>query len=1200
MKIPFTSIMALEDSFENLLDVDLDTEDYELYFKNRSFYEEISRSISKKHGFFEDISEYIERFSFSGDTDGILRIMNKEFIVRTLNAKNHIEHTCRLLIDGKTVWYRFRIVYKNLEKKNIIVGIFKAEKEIEKAADYGGAFLIDCERNIRRTVFDTLSGAEKYDDSENYSDLISQYINNCVSEADREKMRKETSMEQMHSRAENENDYKVEYRDITTGMQRFFEMRIIKISDCEVMQCFKENEEEIIDKLIFDTLKNEYFAIFCVDIDLDVAQVVKKSPWYYIGEEGEFRQFSPIARKFGSEFEGETKVFFNNIGDRDYIRKRFKDEDKATYIYKSRFVNSIKWVCVTGLVIKRHINGDPAILALTFGMADVFETARQEMRIRLAEDMQMISGIAGEYHALYYVNIAENSFKVYSFEEERFPEIQKMLEESKHPIEVLRAYGKSGLVHPDDRHFFEEITFENIMQRLFHKKKFTIRYRQKFSDAFLWMEMDVIKFEEKDEHPNAIAIGFSEKDEEIRSEEVLNTCLSVLGMEISPKKAIDILLSTIGEFYGAERCYIFRFKYNEETFCNTFEWVKKGIEPMINLLQNIPIKEAEGWISEFKKKGAIMLDSMDSEHNTEEGKEILEMQGIESLLAVPIVNDDEIKGFIGVDNPSRAQNNIFILKTMANVVYSEILKNKENDEEHITLGKLSDAFVSVYYVDLSIDYITTRKIAEEYKEEYGKTEHYSVSMGGYVREKIAERDRERCIKMTDPAYILETFKTKDRFSIDMTDIMLGYERNFVFDYIKVNEEGTKFVICCRDVTDALKKEREQALILEKARDIADAANKSKTRFLFNMSHDIRTPLNAIMGFTQMAQKYMNDKERLAEYLRKIDMSSSQLLGLVNQVLEMARIESGKITVEEEPINVRREYNEMVTVFAAQAQKNGQEFICALEDIKHDDILADRARMSSITLNIAGNALKYTPKGGKIVFLLKETKPRKEGCATFVFSVEDTGIGMSSEYMEVLFEPFSREKNTTVSKIQGTGLGLSIVKSLVDLLDGEIKVESTPGKGTRFDIIIDFKINTEVCEPGKNIEAQPISMEGKKILLVEDNEMNREIAVDLLCERGIIVEEAGDGTEAISLIRQKGMYYFDCILMDIQMPLMNGFEATRIIREMCDGRHIPIIALSANAFSEDREKSIEAGMDDHISKPIDVKELFCVLEKYMDK
>ena len=388
--------------------------------------------------------------------------------------------------------------------------------------------------------------------------------------------------------------------------------------------------------------------------------------------------------------------------------------------------------------------------------------------------------------------------------------------------------------------------------------------------------------------------------------------------------------------------------------------------------------------------------------------------------------------------------------------------------------------------------------------------------------------------------------------------------------------------------------------MKAAKDEAEAANQAKTRFLNSMSHDIRTPMNAIIGYTAMAKKHtINPK--VDDYLSKIDLSGKQLLSLVNQVLEMSRIESGKVTLSQEPVNLIKLAKELETVVASDMDAKGISYSLNTDKIEHADVLTDASRINQIVVNIVGNAVKYTPEGGHIDCTIEERSCEKEGCGLYVTRITDTGIGMSEEYLSHIFEEFTREKTSTVSNIQGTGLGMSIVKKLIDLMDATIDVQSKVGEGTAVTISVPMKWNTSsgnADADNRNLGGK--SLEGMRILLVEDNEMNREIATEILVDEGAAVDTAEDGDIAVDMVRKAlesgNSGYYDAVLMDIQMPRMDGYEATKAIRALPS--IVPIIALSANAFEEDRLKSLEAGMDEHVAKPIDIPKLKATLAKYI--
>lgn len=396
-----------------------------------------------------------------------------------------------------------------------------------------------------------------------------------------------------------------------------------------------------------------------------------------------------------------------------------------------------------------------------------------------------------------------------------------------------------------------------------------------------------------------------------------------------------------------------------------------------------------------------------------------------------------------------------------------------------------------------------------------------------------------------------------------------------------------------------RKQREKLYTEEirKSAEKARKANEAKTRFLFNMSHDIRTPMNAIVGFSGLLEKSLHDEKKSFGYIKKIRVSSDILLTIINQVLEMARIESGKITLNPESVNIREMVEAMNTVFESSLTKKSLEYQCSL-NVVHDQILCDKTKMEEIILNVVSNSIKYTNPHGKITVSIDELDSEDEKNANYKVVVEDNGIGMSQDYLPHIFEEFSREHTSTETRVAGTGLGLPIVKSLVDRMGGTIGVESEEGKGTRFIMKFSFPVSLEnqVREKEKqNIPDITEKLEGKRILLAEDNELNAEIAETVLEETGIKVKHVEDGIQCIEELKKMPEKYYDVILMDVQMPNMDGYTATQRIRDLDDSRaEIPIIAMTANAYDEDRRKAQEAGMDGFLAKPLDVDEMMRLL------
>ena len=393
------------------------------------------------------------------------------------------------------------------------------------------------------------------------------------------------------------------------------------------------------------------------------------------------------------------------------------------------------------------------------------------------------------------------------------------------------------------------------------------------------------------------------------------------------------------------------------------------------------------------------------------------------------------------------------------------------------------------------------------------------------------------------------------------------------------------------------KEAVYAKQIEKVATEAQHANQAKTRFLFNMSHDIRTPMNAIIGYTQLLENNLDNKKQALDYILKLKSSSTILLSLINYILEMTQIESGKLDLKKEIGDLDDLVKNINVVVEPLIKEKKLHYSYHLE-IKHHHIICDKTKLREIVLNILSNAIKYTPEGGNVELLIQEIS-FENNKVKYHFIIIDNGIGMKEDFLPHIFEEFAREKTSTESKVPGVGLGLPIVKSLIDMMNGTIQVESKLNKGTKFTVELSFLTSLQV-ENVNERNTSTLDFSGKHILLVEDNELNAEIGIELLNTFKVIIDLAKNGEECIKILEKMPEGYYDLILMDIQMPIMDGYEATKIIRSFNNkNAQIPIIAMTANAFEEDRKHALQLGMNEHLAKPVDIEKLKDVLTKYFN-
>ena len=566
-------------------------------------------------------------------------------------------------------------------------------------------------------------------------------------------------------------------------------------------------------------------------------------------------------------------------------------------------------------------------------------------------------------------------------------------------------------------------------------------------------------------------------------------------------------------------------------------------------------------------------------------------------------------------NDKGEPNNIMVFTTdiTDNILEEQRLKNElmisnENLEKEMMLLR---SFKNIYFLSVYGDLKTNRIHIIEADETFGKlceendynlTTIYKTSIEKYISLDFKEKIND----FLDPATFLERFMDTDLLTIDYTSVSGRWNRMHL---IKVNSDDSGRavnVICAVQDIDEIKKSefQYQTALIESAR-AAEKANQAKTEFLSQMSHDIRTPLNAIIGFSTIMLGDSGDPAQVENYTKKILSSGKQLLLLINDVLDMSKIESGKIDLSAKPFSLFDMLCSVKEVIKTIADAKHQDFKMVIEEMEHDSFNADESRINQILINLLNNSVKYTPVGGSITLSVSSEHGNTDKYDRITFIVEDTGYGMSKSFLEEAFKPFSREQRSDTISVQGTGLGLSITKNLVDLMSGTIDVVSEEGKGSRFTVIIPMKVSETLAEKKEETnENSENVLKGLNILVAEDNPLNSEIMTQIMKINGASVVIAPNGQEAVNTFKSNKEGTFDLILMDIQMPVMNGYEAARAIRALSndnrpDASSIPIIAVTANAFTDDIREALLSGMNAHISKPINVNAMKSTVSKVLD-
>lgn len=804
------------------------------------------------------------------------------------------------------------------------------------------------------------------------------------------------------------------------------------------------------------------------------------------------------------------------------------------------------------------------------------------------------------------------------------------------------------------------------------------------------------------------------------------------------KSTLMDLLYDVADHYHADRVAVFEIDYEKRVLRNIYEWYKPEFGSKKDLQQNIPLESITPWLNKVLEDDDYYISALEEEYGEDTfAYKILDAIEVDSLIASPIYLDAEVMGILGVENPKVNTDERLILDVIAGSYFSEILarnmleqaseETERRETEHQTIiHSLSRIYSSVYYIDISQNVLTEIHSTEVVRKEIGITGPAQETLDFLAND------------MTDPEYSNSVGAFLDLSTIDarmagnpiitirylsLPSLSTGREQGIWCEAALIDggrdDKGklTHVILTNRSIHGDKMKEVEQSAKLKRAykqaelaAEQAEMATKAKTMFLANISHDIRTPMNAIVGITELMEKDHDISEKMHDYLEKVEASSHYLLGLINNVLDMSKIESGKVQLVKEPVSMAEEVCEIEAVIRPRFLDKGQDFKISIFGVAHEYYITDAVRLRQVVVNLLSNANKYTPYGGKVRFDIRELPCDKPDYCKLSFRVTDNGYGMSKDFQARIFEPFSRAEDTVINKVQGTGLGMTITKTIVDLLGGTIEVDSELGKGTSIEITLELPIDhsvestagadsilfisdehqfaenmnamaafiearitvvrtveeaievlkehavdavmlegylydeklpdyvrslREVAKEGTLIfctdyakrenvrglleksrvdgllsrpffisqianiinHARDNSMDeegksalaGLNFLCAEDNELNAEILEAVLSAYGASCRIYSNGEELVKAFEQIEPGDYDAILMDIQMPVMNGLEATRVIRSSDKplGKTIPIIAMTANAFSEDMQNCLNAGMTAHIAKPIEI-------------
>lgn len=740
---------------------------------------------------------------------------------------------------------------------------------------------------------------------------------------------------------------------------------------------------------------------------------------------------------------------------------------------------------------------------------------------------------------------------------------------------------------PDYLEFFDA---KNLMQRLQTKESLTYRHRTLPNGAGMeYFEITVVRLY-ADRESFKIIMGYRPIDD-------------IVAEEKKYRKELDREMATLKNIHEALGSGAWRFQYNRQGEMTSCRW-SDTIRHMLGFssTEDFP-DEFEAWKSRLHPEDRERtLRAYQETVEDYTGKKVYD---IEYRLRL---KDGSYQWFRAAGQLSRREDGspiaidgIFVNTDDKHRTYEQLecafaeneRARKELLQEHEVISAVSKVYFSIHSIDLVHDFYEEISKKDQaiyhFTGQCGKAQERLYTLCNTV---VAEEYREAVRKFFNLSTVADRMQESDVIEIEYLAVD-GNWHSARFLEKKRDDRGrmTDILYVTRVVSRQKQRELERER-LKIAYEIAESANEAKTTFLLNMSHDIRTPMNAILGYAQLMKGKLTDPE-LLHYQEMIEQSGNLLLSIINNVLDMARIESGKMELDKDYHVVGDVGSSVCAVFEMEAKRKNITLTHSV-NIRHRHIICDKTKVQEVLTNIISNAVKYTPAGGTITVITQEHPCEREGYVYIETSVEDTGIGMSEEFLPHLFDSFSRERNTTAARVSGSGLGMSIVKSLVDLMGGTIKVESKLGKGSKFSVTIPHEIAQASCYENARLSEREktVDFSGKHILLAEDNELNAEIATAILEDMGFTVDRAEDGIICVAKLEKSAPGAYDLIFMDIQMPNMDGYKAAQVIRALPDKRKaaVPIIAMTANAFAEDRGRAIAVGMNGHIAKPISASKI----------
>ena len=1221
-------INILASEYSSVYYIDLRTDELDPYTMNAETESEFGQIFRSGIRYSDAFKLYVETLVYAPDRENMLRAGSIPNIISELRGKKTFLTTYRSENGGDPHYCEMKFVkVGDAADEPVAVALgfsdrneeLKREKILERnqeivqtlSDEYTSVYHVDLETGEMtisklRPEMQVALG-DRFHQGIHFAEALQLFIAGQVQNSDYHELLRFGSADYIRSLLSEQNIFTRTYRVGTEEDFRYNEMKLVKANkgsavtsivlgiadkDEEVRARMKEMVERRRNTEIIEILASEYSSVYYIDLRTD-----ELDP-YTMNEETE-SEFGQIFRS-GIQYSDAFRL---------YVETLVHAEDREAMVEAGSIPNIIRELQTKKTFIttyRSETSGEPHYCEMKFvkvgdgeptevalGFADKDEEIRAEMarKAEIDRNNEIIEILASEYTSVYYIDLTTDELTPYTMNEETENQFGVLFKHMKYS-DAFRMYVDTLIAPEDKTMMLRAGSVGNIIKELRHKKTFLTTYRSYNGGDPRYCEMKFVKVGTEDGPPKAVALGFADKDDELRKRIEEETArkrnteiIEILASEYTSVYYIDLTTDELDPY-----------TMNEETESEFGQVFRSGIQysEAFRLYVNTMVHPADR--EKMLRAGSI--------YNI-----LLELNDKKTFITTYRSGDDEESHYcemkfvkVGDDENPQA---VALGFSVIDEAYRRELADKQREA---FINGLADDYEVVFHVEHDTHFIEIIRITDAFasRNPFTPEQHLYEDYLHSLSANVVEEDRAALLNVLSLENVDREFRKESAFFHNYRISRPGGE--IAYYQLKLIHTGNwatdrNFLIGVHNMDELMRAQVAQETMLQDARLEAEAANRAKSRFLFNMSHDIRTPMNAIIGFNAMAQKHMDDPVKLLDCLEKVNLSSQHLLSIINDVLDMARIESGKVTIDEQPVSITESAEALVSIVRQSVKDKALTLHTNFSQIVHDRVYADELRVNRVMMNVVNNAIKYTGEGGSVSYTVRELPCDRPGYGSYEFLISDTGIGMSEEYLSHIFEAFTRESSSTVSGIQGTGLGMAITKELVDLMHGHIHVESKPGKGTNVKLHLDFRIADDAAVAGSAVSAADASiLKGKRVLLVEDNELNREIAGDILEELGLVVDMAVNGAEAVekcAAVRDAKCVgtgdCYDFILMDIQMPVMDGFEATRRIRNFecpySTGAHcIPIIAMTANAFAEDKKAAMDAGMDAHLSKPINVEEL----------